>query len=449
MVLPWYDSSLHDFVRQDKARTPSDMIGWTLQAVEGLSYLHSKRIAHRDLKGSNILVKLTEDGQKVASLHLSDFGLSFPASDVSNVEADTILGTGGYMAPEMDVAKGSYDPFPVDVFALGRTIFEMIKGKQPNYRDFTLATSPDDGDDLKFLIGLSHWCCQDDPKKRPTSSHLAQEIQDYLQNKMSVFFNEDVVKSLQSLDWKKLYMVRDHFQMQGKGMNLEEEISMMDKIMQDHDVQVVADAVLEKMNSASSVEHWSCIVYVASMISQSKEFAAALAKKGGVRKAIEIMLLHPSDADIQWKAASMFHRCCRWDKTVIGKNMAVPIIKAIREHASHIEVERHCWLAAMRISKNSDDSASVFISEDVLSCAMHTFRQSEHQPMWTNAAIVLCEIIKREGLKWIEDKQVSELREIALTNYLSSQNASAMHAFASLNEALPWPAQWKLNLKSS
>jgi serine/threonine protein kinase len=67
-----------------------------VQCLQGLSYIHSQRITHRDIKPGNILV-----GCREPSIHvlLSDLGLSKEGSDlVSDV------GTPGYFAPEiMDI----------------------------------------------------------------------------------------------------------------------------------------------------------------------------------------------------------------------------------------------------------------------------------------------------------------------------------------------------------
>lgn len=91
--------------------------------VEGLRFLHSKKIAHRDLKCENLI--LCSSG----AVKLVDFGCSREYSD--GEQAMTVLGSPLFMAPEVATAKGPYDPFLADIWTVGMTLIQMLTGKVP------------------------------------------------------------------------------------------------------------------------------------------------------------------------------------------------------------------------------------------------------------------------------------------------------------------------------
>ena len=87
---------------------------WCKQILEGLVFLHTNDIIHRDLKLANILIDATN-----SNIYLADFGLSIYAE--SSLES---VGTLIYMAPEMFEEK-TYDK-SVDMYAFGICLLEML-----------------------------------------------------------------------------------------------------------------------------------------------------------------------------------------------------------------------------------------------------------------------------------------------------------------------------------
>ena len=67
-----------------------------MDIAEGLAYLHSKGIVHRDVKLNNIMLS-NRNEEGVA--RIADFGFSTRVAQGDKVSG--ILGTLGYMAPEM------------------------------------------------------------------------------------------------------------------------------------------------------------------------------------------------------------------------------------------------------------------------------------------------------------------------------------------------------------
>ncbi|KAF8392887.1 hypothetical protein HHK36_021127 [Tetracentron sinense] len=111
----------------------SPTIAWKIRCkvaigtARGLHYLHTgcqRRIIHRDIKASNIL--LTADFEP----QISDFGLAkWLPSQWTHHSILPIEGTFGYLAPEYFM-NGIVDE-KTDVFAFGVFLLEIISGRKP------------------------------------------------------------------------------------------------------------------------------------------------------------------------------------------------------------------------------------------------------------------------------------------------------------------------------
>ncbi|KAF8560282.1 Pkinase-domain-containing protein [Imleria badia] len=114
-------SCLRDHGKFDEEVTKS----FTAQILDGLAYLHSKNIIHRDLKADNILV------EKTGVCKISDFGISKRADD-DQAAYTAMQGTVFWMAPEViGSQKGKGYNSKVDIWSVGCVVLEMWAGRRP------------------------------------------------------------------------------------------------------------------------------------------------------------------------------------------------------------------------------------------------------------------------------------------------------------------------------
>lgn len=120
--------NLDDYIKQCGFIEEDEAIHIISEIGDALSYMHSKKMLHLDIKPKNIMRK--SDGKD----YLIDFGLSKQFTDDGEPESSTSIGLGtpGYAPIEQAEYKqdGSF-PATLDVYALGATLFKMLTGKRP------------------------------------------------------------------------------------------------------------------------------------------------------------------------------------------------------------------------------------------------------------------------------------------------------------------------------
>eukprot|EP00197_Chlamydomonas_leiostraca_P007982 CAMPEP_0202864508 /NCGR_PEP_ID=MMETSP1391-20130828/4721_1 /ASSEMBLY_ACC=CAM_ASM_000867 /TAXON_ID=1034604 /ORGANISM="Chlamydomonas leiostraca, Strain SAG 11-49" /LENGTH=739 /DNA_ID=CAMNT_0049544255 /DNA_START=99 /DNA_END=2318 /DNA_ORIENTATION=- len=89
-----------------------------VQLAGALEYIHKNQIAHRDIKSSNIFI--TGSG----CLKLADFGLAV-VLDAKTPVSRTMVGTPGYMAPQLMQSDVEYNPPSNDMWGLGCVLYEL------------------------------------------------------------------------------------------------------------------------------------------------------------------------------------------------------------------------------------------------------------------------------------------------------------------------------------
>jgi serine/threonine protein kinase len=115
---------------QGRSLGESRVLGWAMQIMDVLEYLHGQRpypVLHRDIKPQNII--LTPGGE----LYLVDFGL-VKLLDPRNPQTMTVLrglGTPEYAPPEQYASSGVHTGAYSDIYALGATLYHLLTGQAP------------------------------------------------------------------------------------------------------------------------------------------------------------------------------------------------------------------------------------------------------------------------------------------------------------------------------
>ncbi|XP_027123264.1 serine/threonine-protein kinase 52-like [Coffea arabica] len=144
------------------------VVQMALDLARGLSYLHSQKIVHRDVKTENMLL------DKTRTVKIADFGVArVEASNPNDMTGET--GTLGYMAPE--VLNGNPYNRKCDVYSFGICLWEIYCCDMP-YPDlsFSEVTSAVVRQNLRpeiprccpsSLANVMKRCWDANPDKRP------------------------------------------------------------------------------------------------------------------------------------------------------------------------------------------------------------------------------------------------------------------------------------------
>lgn len=98
------------------------------QLLSGLTAVHAEGVVHRDIKPANLLLEATGTG--LPHLRVSDFGIAMRKGEPRLTEADYVVGTPGYFAPEQEM--GAEPDFPADLFAAGLVALYLLEGARPD-----------------------------------------------------------------------------------------------------------------------------------------------------------------------------------------------------------------------------------------------------------------------------------------------------------------------------
>ncbi len=116
-------------LRQERRLDESRVVGWLLQVLDALAYLHEqpKPVIHRDIKPENLM--LTHDGRVM----LIDFGLMKQVEEQLAESGPLIkaVGTVEYAPPEQYADSQRSTDARTDIYSLGATAYYLLAGRLP------------------------------------------------------------------------------------------------------------------------------------------------------------------------------------------------------------------------------------------------------------------------------------------------------------------------------
>jgi WD40 repeat protein len=110
-----------------------DAVRLVAALTDGVAYMHSRGICHRDIKPTNVMLPASKAGAvDLGSPRLTDFGLAkFDAERVDLTQSGMLLGTPRYMAPEQAEGRVKDIGQATDIHGLGMLLYELLTGCVP------------------------------------------------------------------------------------------------------------------------------------------------------------------------------------------------------------------------------------------------------------------------------------------------------------------------------
>ncbi|MGW3348326.1 serine/threonine-protein kinase [Nonomuraea rubra] len=142
--------------------------------ADALLAMHRAGVVHRDLKPANVMMT---EGEPV----VIDFGIASALDSLSVTASGAVVGTPGYLAPE--VLEGRAVGVEADVFAFGATLAYAATGRQPYGQGpasavaYRVVHHPPDLEGVpEWLEPLLRECLSTDPAARPTAEQICARL---------------------------------------------------------------------------------------------------------------------------------------------------------------------------------------------------------------------------------------------------------------------------------
>lgn len=178
---------LSDYIAERERLDLKTFVPIAAQVLKGIGHAHSRGVMIRDIKPANIM--LCERKGRANFVKILDFGLAKLIRDEQPVTEEHVLGTAGYLAPEVIQGHDQID-LRVDVFSLGALFYFMLSGRLPFQGDESATVFyktihddptplhevlPTDHEIPEGLIKLVHECMAKAPDDRPDDANAIVE----------------------------------------------------------------------------------------------------------------------------------------------------------------------------------------------------------------------------------------------------------------------------------
>lgn len=124
MVTELMKSDLRHLLYEEEELKEEDKISIALQILQGIRYLHSRKIQHLDLKPQNILVSESHNIVKIA-----DFGIS--KANCQETKKTNVLGTTLAYSSREYAIENIVSPQKSDMWSFGAILYELFSKRKP------------------------------------------------------------------------------------------------------------------------------------------------------------------------------------------------------------------------------------------------------------------------------------------------------------------------------
>ena len=192
IIMEWIDGfDLAEIIERTGALPIEVATFIAVKILNGLSYVHTHGMVHRDLKPDNVRVSTRGD------VKIMDFGIALDPGESNLTMPGTLIGSPHYLSPEQ--ITGAKIDSRADLFSFGITFYEMLTGKKPFYETEkeTVYSNIQKGEYIEpekrrvdlpaFLSKIIQSCLETKAARRPSSAdQVSAALMQFLATNYSV-----------------------------------------------------------------------------------------------------------------------------------------------------------------------------------------------------------------------------------------------------------------------